>query len=210
MVALRLILAGRVAVGTLRQEWVEVSPRPGRIAGYSEVPEAKQAELASLRWTGQSLPASTLSEENVEQFRKVYDRFRTREVERTFELALRRSNRVYSRESDEDRLIDCWIGLEALFASDSSQELRFRASLRIARFVGETKEEREDLFKRIKASYDLRSVVVHGNDPMGRRNLPLLPDAAMLTEDTLRRALRLRLDPTRSHAPEDIDSAFLS
>jgi len=48
-----------------------------------------------------------------------------------------------------------------------NQELSFRASLRIAAFLASEPAESEKIFREIKASYDARSKIVHGNQPKG-------------------------------------------
>ena len=78
------------------------------------------------------------------------------------QLALKRWNTVSHRSDEKDKLIDYWIALEALF-SESSQEVRYRASLRIAALTGDTPEERRQIYDDMKDSYDLRSAIVHGD-----------------------------------------------
>lgn len=110
--------------------------------------------------------------------------------DRRFRLALDRFNVLYERLNPIDRLIDSWIGLEALFAPDGkSGEVAFRTSLRIAILLGQSDADRKALFALMKKSYDRRSRVAHGQ--------PAKPDTSELassTEDVLRRALRGFLD----------------
>jgi hypothetical protein len=77
-------------------------------------------------------------------------------------LAIARWNNALERPNAQDRLIDLWILLESLFTGDSKTELRYRASLRIAAFLGGNHAERVSVFKVIRDSYDLRSKLVHG------------------------------------------------
>ncbi len=121
--------------------------------------------------------------------------------DRRLNLALRRWAAGGQRRNDEVRLIDYWVALEALFLPDSTAELSFRASLRIAAFVGETGQERQQLYKEMRASYDVRSKVVHGDTP----RTPVSVVAAQ-TGSTVRRALLKiiesddRFDATRLEA----------
>lgn len=78
------------------------------------------------------------------------------------ELAFKRWSETSERLLDEDKLIDYWVALESLFTSDSNQEVKFRASLRIAAFLGETPENRKDIYNDMRNSYDRRSAIVHG------------------------------------------------
>jgi hypothetical protein len=64
---------------------------------------------------------------------------------------------------EDDRLIDYWIGLEALLSPNNEGELRFRVSLRLASILGKDANDRADIYRDTKASYDLRSATVHGS-----------------------------------------------
>lgn len=118
--------------------------------------------------------------------------------ERSLELAIRRFSGSYARGPLEDRLIDVWVALEALFAPDAWTELRFRASSRIARFIGSNQDERLVVQRFLRLSYDVRSHLVHGGDPdrfpadvqarVDRAGA--LSGVVDETEDVLRRALR--------------------
>jgi len=79
-----------------------------------------------------------------------------------FTLALHRLSSSYDEAKIEDKLLDLWIGLEALFSQGINMELRYRISLRIAYFLGKTATARNKIFKRVRESYDCRSSVVHG------------------------------------------------
>jgi hypothetical protein len=113
-------------------------------------------------------------------------------------LAVRRFDDSYYRKRPDDRLIDLWIALETLFLQTDEGELRFRAALMIARYVGASQEARLKIFKDVKASYDLRSKLVHGA-VKPRDKLAELVDR---TGEILRLAL-LRCLP--SHKPPAID-----
>jgi hypothetical protein len=97
--------------------------------------------------------------------RALIDALRARRQDRLLALALRRFNSAYERYSDEDVLIDLWIGFEALLVPDGTAELRYRASLRIARLAGLNPVDRQEAFELAKRSYDTRSKVVHGVTP---------------------------------------------
>lgn len=80
----------------------------------------------------------------------------------TLAFAVRRFNDADERVRDEDVVFDCFSALEALFAGGSTTELTYRLSLRAAKVLRATTEERIELFKRIKNLYGTRSKVVHG------------------------------------------------
>jgi hypothetical protein len=52
---------------------------------------------------------------------------------------------------------------EAVFLNDNeNKELRYRLSMRVARFLGKNLEERTRIFETIKNLYDYRSLIAHG------------------------------------------------
>jgi hypothetical protein len=77
-------------------------------------------------------------------------------------FALRRFNDSNERARGEDAIVDCWSALEALFAAGSNQEVTFRVSLRAAKVLRETGEDRVELSRRMRRLYGTRSKVVHG------------------------------------------------
>jgi hypothetical protein len=78
-------------------------------------------------------------------------------------MALDRLGFAYERVRSEDRLVDFWVALEALFLPDARDELKYRASLRIAYFLEKEYTRRQNTFMLAKRSYDARSAIVHGN-----------------------------------------------
>jgi Apea-like HEPN len=119
-------------------------------------------------------------------------------------LALRRYNDAHERVRPEDKIVDCWIGLEALFASDASQEVTFRVSLRAAKLIGSDEEHRFEIYKRLKKLYKTRSSVVHGV-PVER---PRLERDATDTLEFLRTGL-LRWLELSGQVPEQLDRQLL-
>ncbi|MDB5098203.1 MAG: hypothetical protein JWM80_2624, partial [Cyanobacteria bacterium RYN_339] len=78
-------------------------------------------------------------------------------------LALERWSDAFERLSDDDKLVDYWIGLESLFIGVDTGELSYRAALRIAWFLGADATDRRRLQKEMKSSYGARSKIVHGS-----------------------------------------------
>jgi hypothetical protein len=152
--------------------------------------------------------AQTILTQDVErQVREIWPHLAVEQTDRTLVLALERLNSSYHRAKDEDRLIDYWVGLEALFLRIKEQELRLRAALLTAQFITEGRADRHRVFLDIRASYDLRSWVVHGAK---------LPDAEQirtltaLTGDALRQTLRMCLADRRPPDPERIFRELLA
>jgi len=82
------------------------------------------------------------------------------------QVALTRFNYAYERERPEDRLIDLWVALEALFLGpEQQQELSYRAALRVAYYLEQPGPTRQALYNQVKRSYSHRSRVVHGHPP---------------------------------------------
>jgi hypothetical protein len=133
-----------------------------------------------------------------ERIRSLQDNSRTR-------LALRRWDVLPERLNQDDALIDCWIAFESLFVPDSFQEVRYRASLRIATFIGETPEEREQIYRELKKSYELRSKIVHGAVSSTRNKSELIGK----TRSYLRRALLKLLSMGGNLDPELLELQLL-
>ena len=107
-----------------------------------------------------------------------------------FEVAMRRYEYGYERSNEEDRMVDYWIGLEALFTTaDEKAETADKLARRIARLLGETPEARLNMFRKVKTLYRTRSRLVHGSPPSRDRVLADTEESANL----LREALRSRL-----------------
>ncbi len=68
------------------------------------------------------------------------------------------------------RIVHAWTGLESLFSPSDQGELRYRMSLYIACLLGGTPEERLKICRRIKKTYDCRSMIVHGSARMDPKN----------------------------------------
>lgn len=82
-----------------------------------------------------------------------------------FGVAIRRFRSIYERylPDDPERLLDIGIAFEAIFLNDGNhQELKYRLSLRAAKLLGKTLEERRNIFHIVKNLYDLRSAIAHG------------------------------------------------
>lgn len=77
--------------------------------------------------------------------------------------ALHRFELSYDRTNPEDRLIDYWVALEALFLQGNDRELSRAACQRLAFFIESTRSHRFRVYDDAKKSYGFRSSVVHGN-----------------------------------------------
>ena len=121
-----------------------------------------------------------------------------------FSLALGRLMEAYRKPFTGDRLIDAWIGLESLLLpAEKEGELRFRAALRGAWFLGEDSAERAKIFGDLKKSYDCRSAVVHGSE----KSVP--ENTVLQTEDYLRQVLRKCIESESTPTPELLNSLVM-
>lgn len=115
-----------------------------------------------------------------------------------FTHALRRFEASYRTELADEMLIDYWIALEALFlGKNETQELAFKAAIRIARYLANSADEGKTLFDLVKRSYSVRSKLVHGvvvEHP---------GEITGQTQDVLRRSLKKAL---QVGMPPDLDA----
>lgn len=85
---------------------------------------------------------------------------------RCIEIAIRYFNFANERDSNEDKMVDYIIALEALYLNGDHGEFTYRLAHRAASMLGSTFDGRRETFKKVKDAYNLRSQIVHGNyDP---------------------------------------------
>jgi Apea-like HEPN len=84
-------------------------------------------------------------------------------------IALRRYSGSHEPRHDEDRLLDLWIAVEALFSPMDATEVTYRVAQNVANSVDVPSLSRRELFEWVKRAYGLRSDLVHGRGPTLRR-----------------------------------------
>jgi hypothetical protein len=189
--AMRLLKAGAVSFYFHRLE--------------SAAPPFFQASSAGARYAVTAAgPRFHLAADHVEDLATLYARLKRPRQEKQFLLALDRFNRGAERQKYEDRLIDYWVALEALFSPADQQELRYRLALRIAYLLADSAAERLTLYDAVRGSYDARSAVVHGRAPKVS-----MEDITGDTEDILRRALRRILFLPEAFDPDQLDRTLV-
>lgn len=98
--------------------------------------------------------------ELLNKFFREYDIFSTS----SFDLAVSNFNRSYSQYFLTNKFLDTMFVLENIFLRDTSQELKYKLSMRMAYVLGANDNtKREDIFTFIKDCYDTRSKIVHGS-----------------------------------------------
>jgi UDP-2,3-diacylglucosamine pyrophosphatase LpxH len=107
---------------------------------------------------------------------------------------------------NEDRLINLFIALEALY-SDRSGELSYKLSNRMASLLARTDQERGDIFEHVRDLYDKRSKIIHGDlEKVTNEDMVRL---SSLTKHSLTAVFRLlRLYQTRKKILPLIDRAL--
>jgi len=105
-----------------------------------------------------------------------------------FALALHRFSSSYDEARIEDKLLDLWLGLEALFSEAVDRELTYRISLRVAYFLSKNYKKRKEIKEDILRSYKCRGKIVHGKQSKGD-----LKVITQLTERYLASSIRLCL-----------------
>jgi hypothetical protein len=149
-----------------RKNWTMVPPSFGRTAAPS-IPES---------------PTDTICE-----FPAHWEKALATWNDRSLWIALHRYSTSFSSDTFDDRIIDYWISLEALFGQDSGGEVTYRISLRIARLFETDPEKRLELRKSVKKSYDLRSKIVHGSSGVSTNaHIELVDFTKTLVTDTIR------------------------
>ena len=148
-----------------------------------------------------------IRQETADRLEKLWPELELRITDPRLELAVRRLDDSYYRKRPDDRLIDLWIALEALFLAYGKGELRFRAALTIAHFLRTSQADRLALFKEVQESYDLRSKMVHGVQPEPKHKLPEVTDS---TGDLLRQALLLFLRKRKAPQGDAILASLLT
>jgi hypothetical protein len=76
----------------------------------------------------------------------------------------------HERASAVERLIPLAIALESLFSPPDKGEFTFRIALSAAQFIGDTPDERHEIFKGVKDMYRRRSDLFHGNYDLEKYN----------------------------------------
>ena len=146
-------------------------------------------------WSPPSLGSlAILDQEKVTQVIHVWQLLKTSPNIDLLRLPLRRWESSLLRPSLEDRLIDAWISLEALLLGVKEGELRFRAAVRLAEFLGTSGTDRKAIYDATRISYDCRSAIVHGGDSKEVAKHKPLQETVQLTTEYLRSALLKVLD----------------
>lgn len=87
------------------------------------------------------------------------------DVKKACDVSLARLNIANRRISAGDKALDGSICLEAMLSGKSRGELTHKLAVRTALLLGKTLEERQEIVKKVRKFYEIRSAVVHGSKP---------------------------------------------
>ena len=127
-------------------------------------------------------------------------------------IAVRRSSGSHEPRHEEDRLLDLWIAVEALFSPKDALETTFSMALNVANTVEVPGVSRRALFDWMKRAYGTRSALVHGRSAtLGRlKRLDGTPaESISAVADDLQRIVRLGIEMVLNRPlPDFVDVAL--
>jgi hypothetical protein len=137
-----------------------------------------------------------LSEDEVPRFIELWQLMEEGSARLSF--SIHRFNLAFDRGLLPDRIVDLVIAAEALFLSDlgirDRGELRYRFSLRAAKFIEHPIYGEREIFHVMRGAYDARSAVVHGGSPedtkLPNNEAATLPQFIDAVEELVRLGLR--------------------
>ena len=106
-----------------------------------------------------------LEQQDIPKLHSFWQKFRhiDFDTEPIIALSMKRLNYAQERGLLEDKLIDLMIGFEALFMRQSEKhELSYHLAIRTAILLGSDQESKKEIFDTMRAGYELRSKIVHG------------------------------------------------
>lgn len=127
---------------------------------FSDEPDAAYTLVnrnLAIRRTGNE---KALTNEEASWSEKHFDNYYRLIEDERFSGAMRAYNNAHYLFDYDQRLMLLWSGIEGLLQIDG--ELRRRIALHAAILSDGTKEDRVELFRKIKRAYDFRSRIVHG------------------------------------------------
>jgi Apea-like HEPN len=167
-------------------EWIHGPPE---IEGLSKAP-ISTVRVAQDTQKPQPPDALTMDSVRAHEVQTWIAQYQQRTADDALSFAIQRFNLCDERKSNEDRLVDAWIALESLLSLKGQTEISYRIALRLATLLGGSGLARKETRDLAKASYNVRSDIVHGTPPAKRKTKPV-DEVARETEELLRKTLRL-------------------
>lgn len=163
---------------------------PQEIEGLSKAPVSSVRVARGARQTPPS-EMLAIDPDRAPEVRDWIEHYQKRTPDDALGFAIQRFDLCDERQSDDDRLVDAWIALESLLSLKGQTEISYRIALRLATLLGGSASERKETRDLAKASYNLRSDIVHGTPPAKRKTKRPVHEIVRETEDLLRKTLRL-------------------
>jgi len=107
------------------------------------------------------------------------------------------------RRNVSDQVIDFMIGLEALYLPDTSSELSYRLSLRVAKTLEKNSGKVSDLFDFVRRMYGQRSGIAHGREDS------VTPEEVKKLEDVLRMSIKRYIKTPTNFTGEKLNKIVL-
>lgn len=113
-------------------------------------------------------------------------------------IAINRFNYAFEKGRQVDKLIDYVMSFEALF-SEGAEDLSYKIPLRVARLLEVDFVQRKRIYKILRRAYSTRSVIVHGEETVGKINVIFdennrekysFHDFNLIIEEYLRRSIK--------------------
>jgi hypothetical protein len=143
-------------------------------------------------WRAQAGTAVVIDGATARQMREWVEQLAARPEDDALMFAVQRFNLCDARIRDDDRLVDAWIALEALFSTHKDRgAIAYRVALRLALLCANDPRDRQEIRDFIGLSYGLRSTIVHGVPVESRaKRYESAREIVSRTEDLLRETLR--------------------
>lgn len=151
----------------------------------------------------------TLNSQETATFKEFWANFKNFNFEehKILDIAIKRLNDTYGRPKSEDKIIDSFVGLEAMFLTGSERsELSYRLSVRIAKFLGTSQEEKNMIFSEIRKAYGIRSRIVHGDSVKQQDISEIAPKTEEYTRLSLKKFLYLLSNQSYTSLIQEIDT----
>lgn len=115
-------------------------------------------------------PQTILPDTDLPKLREMFTLLTKRVLSRPERIATNRLAKFGGRDTLEDRILDLFVGFEAMVLggicalSDGKGELKFRLALLTAKYVADCEQEQLRVYKLMKKGYDVRSQIIHGEE----------------------------------------------
>lgn len=159
--------------------------------------------------------APTITADDMANIKRIYNLIVPMESER-IAIALKRLNACMTRDDATDAILDATIGLEVLLGK-GAEAISYKIRMRAAALASlRPDREPEEVLKQVKAIYDFRSKVVHGDASGKRKGKKLDQDddtrfleQRQVATDMLRFIVDVLVEHPRYLDPEKIDDELL-